>query len=39
MEKLMKKEAVKPNIEENVEYLHKELGVGKSFDIKQLELD
>ncbi|MBB6446652.1 spore germination protein [Bacillus benzoevorans] len=39
MEKLMEKEAVKPNIEENVAYLHKELGVGKSFDIIQLELE
>ena len=39
MDKLMEKEAVKSNIEENVEYLHKELGVGKSFDIIQLELE
>lgn len=39
MEKLMEKEAVKPNITENVEYLRKELGVGKSFDIIHLDLE
>lgn len=39
MGKIMEKEAVKPNITENVEYLRKELGVGKSFDIIHLDLE
>nr|WP_295972198.1 spore germination protein [uncultured Bacillus sp.] len=32
-------ESVKPNIEENTAYLRKELGVGKNFDIIQLDLE
>lgn len=39
MNKLMQKEEVKTNIEENAAYLRKELGVGKSFDIIQLDLE
>jgi stage V sporulation protein AF len=39
MEQLMVKEAVKENLSENVEYLRNELGVGKSFDIIQLDLE
>src|SRR3954463_7400908 len=39
MEQIMKKEPVKANIEENVAYLRKELGVGKSFDIIHLDVE
>ena len=34
-----KKVAVKTNIDENIEYLRKELGVGKSFDVIHLDLE
>lgn len=39
MEQVTKKEQVKTNIEENVAYLRKELGVGKSFDIILLDVE
>lgn len=39
MDQVTKKEQVKTNIEENVAYLRKELGVGKSFDIIHLDVE
>ena len=39
MEEIMKKEPVKANIDQNVAYLRKELGVGKSFDIIHLDVE
>jgi stage V sporulation protein AF len=39
MEEIIKKEPVKANIDQNVAYLRKELGVGKSFDIIHLDVE
>src|SRR3954453_8758187 len=39
MEQIVKKEPVKANIEENVAYLRKELGVGESFDVIHLDVE
>ena len=39
MEEIRKKEQVKANIEDNVAYLRKELGVGESFDIIHIDVE
>ena len=39
MEKNRKKRLVSPHIQENIAYLHKKLGVGKSFDVIQLDVE
>lgn len=39
MEKTTRKKRVDSNIDENIDYLRKELGVGKSFDIIHLDME
>lgn len=39
MEEIMEKEQVSPHIDENIAFLRKELGVGKSFDIIHVDVE